>query len=388
MFLHRVKLFTLAGFAVWLDASWLIFAALITWTLAAGIFPRLTPGLPVYAYWWMGGAGTVGFFVSIVLHEFSHSVVARRFSIPIAGITLFIFGGVAELHSEPENARSEFFMAVVGPLTSFVLGGVFLALSVPASGVPAVRAVLFYLGAINWFLAAFNLVPAFPLDGGRVFRSVLWAWRHDYHWATNIASGVGSLFGILLIAWGVWQFFTGSVIGGIWSFFIGLFLHGAAGAARQQMQLQEALAGLSVAAFMNREPVSVRSNLRISDLVENYLFRYNFNFFPVVDNGEPVGCISARQIRAIDRGSWNALTVAEVMERCLPENTVAPGAPALDALLKMQRAGRSRLSVVKNGKLCGVLSLTDMLRFLSLRLELGDTHPSSHPAGGSTQVSH
>jgi Zn-dependent protease/predicted transcriptional regulator len=373
MFLHRVKLFTLAGFTVWLDASWLIFAVLVAWTLASGIFPAYVPSLSTATYWWMAVAGTIGLFFSIVFHELSHSLVARRFAMPISGITLFIFGGVAELQSEPSSARGEFLMAVAGPITSMVLGTI--CLTVMALGTPAlpraVLGVLWYLGYINWILALFNLVPAFPLDGGRMLRAALWGWKQDLRWATNIAASAGALFGIALILWGVFDVVTGNFIGGVWLFLIGMFLHGAAGAARQQMLTRQVFAGRRVSDFMNPQPVTAPSDLSIHSLVEDYFYRYPYKMFPVLRGGELVGCITAARVRQHDRAQWGRLAVAEIMDRCSAENSVSPGTDALEALGRMQRSGSSRLLVVKGEKLVGILSLKDMLQYLSLRLELG-----------------
>lgn len=175
MFLHRIKLLTLAGFTVWIDASWLILAALLTWTLALGEFPHIAPNLSTATYWWMGLAGAVGLFISIVLHELTHALIARRYDMPIAGITLFIFGGVAELHKEPTSAKAEFLVAIGGPIASMVLGTFLLVVASAGPDVlsPAAFGVVSYLGDLNWILALFNLVPAFPLDGGRVLRAGL-----------------------------------------------------------------------------------------------------------------------------------------------------------------------------------------------------------------------
>lgn len=381
MFLHRVKLFTLAGFTVWVDASWLIFAVLAAWTLATGIFPAYVPSLPAATYWWMAVAGTIGLFFSIVFHELSHSLVARRFAIPIAGITLFIFGGVAELQSEPRNAKSEFLVAVAGPITSMVLGTICLAVvALGATALPrAAAGVLWYLGDINWLLALFNLVPAFPLDGGRMLRAALWGWKQDLRWATNIAAGAGAVFGIALILWGVFNVVTGNFVGGVWLFLIGMFLHGAAGAARQQMAMRQAFAGRKVSAFMNPQPVTVDAALPIRTVVEDYFYRYPYKMFPVVRGGALAGCITAARIRQTDRAQWERLTIADIMDRCSAENSVSPETDALEALGRMQRSGGSRLLVIAKDRLVGILSLKDMLQFLSLRLELGDDERRTLP---------
>jgi Zn-dependent protease/CBS domain-containing protein len=373
MFLHRVKLFTLAGFTVWVDASWLIFAMLIAWTLATGVFPSYVAALSPAAYWWMAVAGTIGLFFSIVLHELSHSLVARRFDLPINGITLFIFGGVAELDAEPASAKAEFLMAVAGPVMSMALGTACLAAAALAAGLPApITAVLSYLGYINWVLALFNLVPAFPLDGGRVLRAALWAWKQDPRWATNVAAGAGALFGVFLIVAGILEVvLTGNFIGGVWLFLIGMFLHGAAGAARQQMLVRQVFAGHRVSAFMNPQPVTVEPDLPLARLVDDYFYRYPYKMFPVVSGGRLLGCVTAARLRQSDRAQWARLTVRDVLEPRAAENTVSPDTDALEALSKMQRSGNSRLLVVDRGALVGILSLKDMLQHLSLREDLG-----------------
>ena len=221
--LRGFPLFTILGFEIRLNLSWLLLGLLITWTLAEGFFPQRYPDLGAQARWWMGVAGAVGVFFSIVFHELSHSLVGRRFGMPVGGITLFVFGGIAELRHEPKSPRSEFLMAVAGPLSSLLLAGVFsvadhlaqrLGWPVPVVGL------LHYLSFINLILAVFNLVPAYPLDGGRMFRAALWAWRNDVREATRVASSVGSFFGLALMVLGVLGFLTGDIVGGMWSFLI------------------------------------------------------------------------------------------------------------------------------------------------------------------------
>ncbi|MCK5276199.1 MAG: site-2 protease family protein, partial [Alphaproteobacteria bacterium] len=217
MFGRGIPLFRILGFQVKLDASWLILAVLVTWSLAAGYFPARYEGLSGPTYLWMGVAGALGLFASIVFHELSHSLVARRYGMQIRGITLFIFGGVAEMEDEPPTAKAEFLMAIAGPIASAVLSvsfnilgdfGVRMGMAAP------VPAVLGYLSFINMLLAAFNLVPAFPLDGGRMLRAVLWGWKGDLRWATRIAANAGASFGFALIAFGLFNIITGNLIGG------------------------------------------------------------------------------------------------------------------------------------------------------------------------------
>ncbi|MGF1592248.1 MAG: site-2 protease family protein [Kiloniellaceae bacterium] len=228
---RSITVFELLGFKIRVDISWLLLAVLITWSLALGVFPFWYEGLAPATYWWMGLAGMFGLVFSLIFHELSHSVVARHYGLPIKGITLFIFGGVAEMAEEPKSAKVEFWMAIAGPLASFLLAAVFflaaalgeaLALPVPINGV------LDYLAFINLLLGAFNLIPAFPMDGGRVLRAALWHWRGDLRQATRIASNAGKTFGFLLMALGVLNVVSGNFIGGMWWFLIGMFVRGAA----------------------------------------------------------------------------------------------------------------------------------------------------------------
>ncbi|MGD2032394.1 MAG: site-2 protease family protein, partial [Gammaproteobacteria bacterium] len=253
-------LFTILGFKVRLNLSWILLGLLITWTLAEGFFPERYPDLGTRTLWWMGVAGALGVFFSIVFHELSHSLVGRRFGLPVGGITLFVFGGIAELRHEPRTPRTEFLMAAAGPLSSFVLAGVFflgdhlgqrMGWPVPVIGV------LHYMGFINLVLAIFNLVPAYPLDGGRIFRAALWAWRKNMLEATRIASRVGGFFGLALMVLGVLAFLAGDLIGGMWSFLIGGFLKGAATTSYRQLLTRQFLEGRTVADFMNDRPLTV-----------------------------------------------------------------------------------------------------------------------------------
>src|SRR5579885_3119155 len=242
MFGRRITLFKLFGFEVRVDASWLIIAALVTWSLALGLFPALLPGLTRRAYWQMGIIGAVGLFLSIIIHELFHSLVARRFALPMRGITLFVFGGVAEMGSEPQSPKVEFLMAAAGPLASIGLGGLFYGFARWArmdGWDPQIIAILAYLAWINWLLAAFNLIPAFPLDGGRVLRAALWHFQKDIVHATRTAALIGSGFGILLMVLGIYRLFFGDLISAIWYFLIGLFLRGASKASYEQVIFQQ-----------------------------------------------------------------------------------------------------------------------------------------------------
>ncbi len=371
MFGKRFKLFSLLGFEVRIDLSWLILGFLITWSLARGLFPLQYKDLPAETYWWMGIAGAVGLFASIVFHELCHSLVAKRFGLPMRGITLFIFGGVAEMEDEPPSARAEFLMAIAGPLSSVLLGLVLYAAN--SGELPApVYGVVDYLAAINLILAAFNLLPAYPLDGGRVLRSILWRWKNNLRWATRIVSQIGSGFGLALVFFGVFSVLLGNIIGGIWQVMIGMFLRGAAQSSYQQVLMRKALEGEKVGRLMKKEPVAAPPSISLQDLVEDYIYTYHHKMYPVVRGNTLVGCITTRQLKDIPRGEWGRRTVGEIASGCSPENTVGPDIDAIKALGIMSRTGNSRLVVVENGRLIGVITLKDIMGFLSVRLDLGD----------------
>jgi Zn-dependent protease len=372
MFTRRITLFRLLGFEVKLDLSWLLLAFLVTWSLALGLFPATAPGLASATYWWMGVAGALGLLFSIVFHEFSHALVARRYGLPIHSITLFLFGGVAEMQDEPREPRTEFLMAVAGPISSLVLAFVCyqVYLAVQGGQAAAFAGVMYYLGIINLVLALFNLVPGFPLDGGRMLRAALWAWKGNFRWATRVASQIGGAFGLVLIFLGVFSFVTGNFIGGMWWFLIGLFLRSAAGMSYQQMLVRETIKGERVRRFMNPAPIIVGPEVTLETLVEDYVYRYHHKMYPVVAGDRALGLIGTDQIRAVPRGDWRAKTVAQAMERSTPENTVTPDTDALDAWSRMSRTGRSRMLVVENGRLVGLLSLRDLMQFLSLKFDL------------------
>jgi Zn-dependent protease/predicted transcriptional regulator len=373
VFGRRITLFRLLGFEVRLDWSWLIIALLVVWTLARGVFPTYFVNFPQASYWWMGIAGALGLFLSIVLHELGHSLVARRFGIEMRGITLFVFGGVAEMGSEPPTPGSEFLMAIAGPITSVVLGAIFYGLNRLANALvwPVTAIGVFsYLGWINLALAGFNLIPAFPLDGGRALRSILWAVTRNFTRATHISSAVGTAFAFLLMLAGVVNFIFGSFVNGIWLFVLGLFLRNASQLSYQQVVLRAALAGEHVDRFMTTDPVTIAPDTSVKDLVENYVYRYQFKTFPVTRDGQLIGCVSLKDVREIPRSEWPHHRVQDLLRPCVAETTVGPHDDAVNALTKMNHNQATRLLVVDQGRLVGILALRDLLRFLSLKLEL------------------
>ena len=380
MFSRRVTLFKLFGFEVRVDASWLILAALLVWTLL-GYFPSQYKGLSTEQYWWMAIAGTLGLFVSIVVHEFSHSLVARRHGLPMKGITLFLFGGVAEMGEEPASARTEFLMAIAGPIASVLIGvALYLVYRAGKGTLPVtVTGVTAYLAWMNLVLAAFNLIPAFPLDGGRVLRSALWYWKGDLRGATRTASAVGGGFGVLLMLLAVWQWFAGNFVGAMWYFLIGLFLRGAAQSSYRQLMIRTALEGEPVRRFMNVHPISVPSHISLEELVNDYVYRYHHKMFPVLNASEKLaGCVTTSQVKAYPRDEWNRHSIQEVLKPCSPDNTVGHDAAAVKALAKMNSSGQSRLMVAEGDRLVGVIALKDLLGLLAAKVDLEGQNFTNH----------
>ena len=372
MFGPRFKLFKLFGFQINVDLSWLILFLLLSWTFAANWFPQARPGLTTATYWAMGVVTALLLFASIVLHEVSHAIVARRYGLPIRGITLFIFGGVAEMTDEPPTAKSEFMVAIAGPIASIAIGGVCLALwaAGQVGGWPGpVVSIAGVLAWINVTLVIFNMVPAFPLDGGRVLRSILWHWKGNLRWATRITAGIGSAFGTALIVIGVLRFIVGDFFGA-WMALIGLFLRNAARLSYQQLLLRTALEGEPVSRFMNADPITVPRQISVRDLVEDYFLRHHHKLYPVVEGDRLVGCVTTRDIKQLPREEWDRQTVGAIAQRQCEENSIAPTTDAMKALAAMSRGRASRLMVVDGDRLVGILTLKDLLEFFSLKMEL------------------
>ncbi len=373
MFGKRFNLFRLFGFSVRADVSWLFIAALVTWSLETGYFPHYYPDLGTRTYWLMGIFGALCLFASIIAHEFSHSLVARKFGQPMKGITLFIFGGVAEMDDEPPSPKAELLMALAGPATSLIIGGIALGAMAAGwtAGLPAVgQGLIRYVGFINAVVAAFNLIPAYPLDGGRVLRAVLWGWKGRLNWATRISSRVGGIFGLLLIALGVVAIIGGGFIGGMWWILIGFFIRTAAQASYQQLLMRKGLEGETVSSFMQREPITVEPHVHVDELVHDYFYRYHHRMFPVVDKEQLKGYVRAGDLRRIERDQWGQHTVAELMH---PTNgsTISPQTDAQQALARMKDKDNTRLMVTDDeGHLRGIVTLRDLVQFLRLKLDL------------------
>jgi Zn-dependent protease/CBS domain-containing protein len=394
MFGMRWQLFRLLGIPISVDVSWLLILALLTLNFAEGfpemlqmVFPGTASQLSAADYWLMGLITALAFFVCIVLHELGHAVVARARGMPIRGITLFLFGGVSELGDEPTSAGTEFLMAVAGPLVSLVLAvlfGIVAALGYRNDWPHPVVIVLDYLALINAVVMVFNLIPAFPLDGGRVLRSFLWAVTGSVRRATRWASHIGQGFAWLLIALGVLQLFGHHWWGGIWTALIGMFLNGAARSSYQQVLIRQALQGEPVRRFMNPHPVVVPPELDLRRWVEDYVYRYHHRSFPVVAaDGRLLGLVTTAALTDLPRDEWDRHAVGEVMRTDRAAFTIAPTADALQAFEQMQRQEISRLLVVEGDRLAGLVSLKDLLQFLNLKLDLEGADDQGRPTQGA-----
>ncbi len=367
----RVHLFRWFGISIGFDLSWLIVAAVLTFALAEGEFPRVMSGISTRTAWAMAAVSAFGLFASVLLHELAHALVARQYGVATRRITLFIFGGIAELEDEPPTPAAEFVIAAAGPVASLMVA---LAAGVLAGAVIAIGGGVELSMAISWVcrmnlvLAIFNLLPAFPLDGGRMLRSVLWWWRKDLLSATRVSSVIGQGFAYGLIGIGVLRIVsTGSIAAGIWYVLIGFFVRNAARSSYQQTVWRQVLAGERVGSFMRPDPVVVPRHISISEMMSVYAQGQQSASFPVVDDQRLVGLVSAQSAYRLSRTEWDRQSVGTLTEPCSDANTVDPRTDALDALGRMRRSGLARLLVVDSGTLVGTLTLDDLLRGLARR---------------------
>jgi Zn-dependent protease/CBS domain-containing protein len=357
----------IAGVRFGVNWSWLVVFALIVWTLATGIFPSTNPGLSDGTYVAMAVVAAIVFFCSLLAHELGHALQARREGMEIDGITLWLFGGVARFKGMFRSAGSEFRIAVAGPLVSLVLGTAF-ALVAWGIGLPAaVDGVVFWLGYINLTLLVFNLLPALPLDGGRIFRSALWAAKGDFGWATRVAAGVGRAFGYLFIAAGIALLIFQGTFSGAWLAFIGWFLLMAAGAEDRFLLARQALQGLHVGDLVVRDPVTVRDDLTIGEFMDEIVWKNRHTTYPVTDNGHALGLLPFRCVAEVPRGEWERRTVRDCMLPVGDVPVVSEDDELIDAAAELAESDVHRALVVDGDRFVGLLSETDVARALEIR---------------------
>ncbi len=369
MFSRAIKIFTLQGFDIKVDPSWLLIATLITWSLSRQYFPEVVQGQQEATYLLMAVFAMLAFFGSLILHELAHSVVARHYGVKIKSITLFLFGGVAELETEPQEAGVEFWIALAGPAMSMTLaaGFWFMAWVGDIAGIGApVTQVLSYLGLINLVLALFNLVPAFPLDGGRVLRAYLWKRSGDILTATKTAANSGSMFAYVLMALGLFLLFGGQTASGLWQIFIGGFLLLAARSSYEQQLLNSSLRGKTVQALMTENPVVCSPEMTLAMLVNRIMLLHRCSFVPVVEKGVLLGYVDTDVLRRIDQENWFNTKVDDVFIAADDSNCVAPDMPVQDILNRVTVTGRRKYLVVENRTLLGVITLSDLVGYIGL----------------------
>jgi Zn-dependent protease len=367
----RVKLGRIGGIPIGLNSSWFLVFGLLTWSLASGFFPETYADLPTAAYWLLGGLTSLLFFGSVLVHELAHAFFALRNGTPVRGITLFFFGGVAQIEGEPRSAGAEFRMAIAGPLASLALALSFGGLWLINQNVPYLALPSIWLAQINLTLAVFNLIPGFPLDGGRVLRALVWRVTGSLDKATRIATSAGQLVALGLISLGVFNMLGGFLANGLWLIFIGLFLKNAAASSQAQSNLEQTLRGVTVGQVMEREYPQVPGLLPVSQLVEDQVLNDGHSWFFVTENGEPRGLLSLRDIKAIPQRKWRYLTAGDVMIPLEHLIRVAPDVELVEALRLMDAANVAQAPVVEEDKTVGALSREQVLRYLRLRAELG-----------------
>jgi Zn-dependent protease/predicted transcriptional regulator len=373
MFRGSLVLGAIRGIPIRIHFTWLIIFGLLSWSLASGYFPQQYPDLPIAAYWIKAIIAALFLFGSILVHELMHALMAQNLRVPIAGITLFALGGVSEMTQEPPSPSAEFLIAIVGPLASFALAGFFwliwqaLAQEGPD---PSFAAIALYLAGLNTVVGVFNLLPAFPLDGGRVLRSIIWGITKNLKQATYLATRIGIVFAYILIAFGAVSLFAGAGFQGIWMAIIGFFLLQGAQASYAQVMLKEALAGIPVRDMMVKEVVTVPPHVSVRELVERYFLTYGYGGFPVVDNGQVLGLVSLGDVKRIAPEEYDRVPVREIMVPLSERLTIAPEEDISVAFQRMAEDDLGRLIVIQRGHMVGLVTKTGLSRFLRTKLEL------------------
>ncbi len=368
-----VKVGSLLGIPVKLHYTLVLAVLLIAWTLAVGFMPFEYPGLSSIEYWVIGIIGAFGLFTSVLIHELAHSYVAEKNGLPVRRIVLFIFGGVSEIEEEAKNPRLEFKIAVVGPASSILIGivlGLTWYMVVGLGLSPLIVASLEYCSYINLLLGGFNLLPAFPLDGGRVLRAALWKWKNDFMRATKTATNVGVAFSYFFMLGGFAIIFFDSLISGLWFILIGWFLKNGSESSLKQTMVSEALAGVAVSDIMTREVHTVDPDTLLKDLVEDYFSKYKHGGFPVTENSTLLGLVTIEDLRKIPKEKWRETKTADIMTSCEKLICLKPDEMALDAFISMSKQAVGRMPVQANGKLVGIVTRSDILHSIKIRTEL------------------
>ncbi|MCS7203788.1 MAG: site-2 protease family protein [Thermodesulfovibrio sp.] len=353
------------GIPIRIHYTWLIVFGLITWSLAKFYFPKVVTNLPPTAYWIKGLIGSFFLFLSVAIHELAHSLVARRYKLKIESITLFIFGGVAQIRGEPSHPKAEFIIAIAGPASSFALAGVFFLLNISVKDI-ALRSLFSYIYGINLILGFFNLIPGFPMDGGRVLRAFLWSKKKDYLYATRKASKIGQTIAMFFIIFGIFSLFMG-VPTGLWLILVGWFLYSAAYGSYQQSTLQALLENVKVKDLMVRDLITIYPSMKIQEVINNYFLKYGYTGFPVVYEGKYLGILSLKDIRNIPEKDRIHKEVSEYYGRHKLDWEVSPEDSVISALEKMIKNDIGRLVILDGEKITGMITRNGISKFLEVK---------------------
>jgi Zn-dependent protease/predicted transcriptional regulator len=368
---HNIPLGKILGIRIGADYSWLLIFALFTWILGSSYYPaEFKTWSPLLCYC-MGAVTAIVLFASVLLHELGHSAVALRFRVPVRSITLFLFGGVSQIEGEPPSAMAEFQIAIAGPLVSLALAALFFFVQPLVAGYQPLWGLAKYLAYANFGLALFNLIPGYPLDGGRVFRAIVWAATKNLSRATMIAANTGRLFGFLFIFAGVWSMFNGNFGGGLWIAFIGWFLDNAASAQVKQVSLQGALAGHTVSQAMSSHCVTVPADLTLQQLVDEHILGGGQRCFLVTREADTVGMITLHRIKEVQRPDWTRTTAGQIMLPFEQLKRTSPETPLWTALEQMDRDGVNQVPVTRDNRVLGMLSREGVVTYLRTLQELG-----------------
>ncbi len=377
MRLRGLHLLRIAGIQIIIDYSWFIIFFLVIYTMAESVFPQAQKHFSTPQYWTMGLVAATLLFASVLLHELAHSFVAIRFGIQVLSIRLFIFGGVAQVSREPRIGRHEFLIALAGPATSMALAlffGITYGMVSLGGGPRAVASVSGYLMLSNALLAIFNLIPGFPLDGGRILRAILWDRWNDIARATKVVSQIGNAFALFIIVLGALQFFlTQSLISGLWFIFIGLFMKQSAVGSYQAVVVKQALAGVQIRQIMTEHVVTVDWLVSIDELVRDYIYKHQFTNFPVFNREEFIGMVSLADVKTVPKELWGFKQVRDIMTPVDQVPSLNPNDDATEALARMVTDDLGRMPVVEDGHLVGIVSRRDIMNLFKIKSDLGVT---------------
>jgi len=362
-----LTLFKIKDIEIQLHISWTIIFVLISFSMATGYLPMNYPEAQPYVYWLFGGGIALLMLISILLHELSHSLVSKKLGVDVKTITLFIFGGIAQMDNEPDSPTKEFKIAIAGPLMSIFLFMFFLVLSYLVglfSSSKILIGAIAYISTINLILALFNLVPAFPMDGGRVLRSIIWKVKGDLTFATKIASSMGDMFAYFLIFLGLYWAFTGNIVNGIWFVFIGWFIKNLSESSYQNMLMSDMFNKIHIREFMTKDVVSIERSTSVQRVIEEYFYKYKYSSFPVVQGKEVIGIINIEKLKDVERDRRSQTPVGEIAYTIQDKYRVDPKCSVKSAMDKIFSNDLGRVLVIEDGNLLGIISRTDILNYI------------------------